>query len=174
MRLRKKRIEHLVNGILDKCGVTSPPVPVKRIAQSLGLEIQKQAFGDEVSGILIREGAKAIVGVNLSHHIHRQRFSIAHELGHFLLHEGDRIFIDRSYNVNLRSPTSSLGTDLEEIEANIFASVLLIPEQFLAKDLEKEDIDIADPREIGKIQRLAHRYRVSPQAMSLRLLNRIQ
>lgn len=125
----------------------------------------------EFSGILVREGDKAILGVNRSHHLNRQRFTIAHEIGHYLLHEGDRIFVDRTYNVSMRSSTSSLGTDTEEIEANTFASHLLVPDEFLAKDPDAVDIDMEDE---DSIRRLARKYRVSPQAMTFRLINRLQ
>lgn len=171
MRLRKRRIEQHVEEILKQCDITGPPVPVNRVARVLGLEVYMQPFEGDLSGILIREGGKAILGVNSSHHIHRRRFTIAHEMGHFLLHEGNRVFVDRSYRVSLRSSISSLGTDLEEIEANTFASMILIPEQFLLKDLQAEDIDIEDTR---GIERLARKYRVSPQTITFRLINRFQ
>src|SRR5207245_6457221 len=122
------------------------------------------------SGVLVRDGDRAVLAVNASHHLHRRRFTIAHEIGHYLLHFGDRVFVDRTYNVNLRSSVSSLGTDLEEIEANTFASLLLIPEQFLSSDQDALNIDIDDERSIKK---LANKYLVSSQAMNFRLLNRL-
>jgi Zn-dependent peptidase ImmA (M78 family) len=170
MRLRRKKIQELVDALLARFRVKGPPVQVVQIARKLGLELQHHAFDkEEFSGILVREGGRAVIGVNSSHHPNRQRFTIAHEIGHFLLHGGDRIFIDRSYNVSFRSSVSSLGTDLEEIEANTFASYLLIPEGFLCKDPDAVDIDIEDD---VAIKRLARKYRVSPQAMAYRLINR--
>jgi len=178
MRFRKNRIEKLIEELLKQCDIKKPPVPVKRIAKSLGLELKfeppLQGQG-EISGVLIREGNKAIVGVNKAHATTRQRFTIAHEIGHYLLHEGDRIFVDRSYKVgNLRDSVSSQGTSFEEIEANTFASLLLIPEQFLSKNLMGENIDIEGPNSAEKIKALAKKYKVSPQAMSFRILNRLQ
>lgn len=172
MRVRRRKIEHLVEQVLKDWQVKRPPVPVKKIAQRLDLDLQFYSFDkEEFSGILVREGKKSVLGVNASHHPNRQRFTIAHEIGHFLLHEGDRVFVDRSYNVSLRSSTSSLGTDVEEIEANTFASLLLIPERFLSKDLEASELDLEDKIAIAH---LARRYRVSAQAMTLRLINRSQ
>jgi Zn-dependent peptidase ImmA (M78 family) len=170
MKARRRRIEQLVHEFLAKYRIKEPPVPVDEIARKLGLEIESRKFADnEFSGILVREGDRAVVGVNASHAPTRQRFSIAHEIGHFLLHEGDRIFIDRSYNVSLRNAESSLGTNIEEIEANTFAANLLVPEQFLRNDPDAMDIDLEDEH---SIRRLARKYRVSPQAMTFRLLNR--
>lgn len=172
MRVRRRKIEQLVEQALNDWQVKRPPVPVKRIAQALDLDLQFYSFDkQEFSGILVREGKKSILGVNASHHPNRQRFTIAHEIGHFLLHEGDRVFVDRSYNVSLRSSTSSLGTDVEEIEANTFASLLLIPERFLSKDLEAAEVDLEDRVSIAH---LAKKYKVSHQAMTLRLINRSQ
>lgn len=172
MRIRRRRIEQLVHELLAKHRLKGPPVPVERIARKLGLEIESRKFADrEFSGILVREGDRAVVGINSSHAPTRRRFSLAHEIGHFLLHEGDRVFIDRSYNVSLRNRESSLGTNIEEIEANAFAANLLVPEPFLLRDLDAADIDLEDEESIG---RLARKYRVSPQAMTFRLLNRMQ
>lgn len=170
MRVRRKRIEHLVEELLTRCRVTQPPVPVEDIGRHLGLQIERHKFDqNEFSGILVREGKQAVIGVNSSHHLHRQRFTIAHEIGHFLLHEGDRVFIDRNYNVSLRSSVASLGTDVEEIEANTLASALLVPERFLLKDPDAANVDMEDEE---TIRSLARKYRVSPQAMTFRLINR--
>src|SRR5438445_468099 len=131
MRLRKKQIQDTINNLLNSNRVKKPPVPVDRIAHKLGLDVELHRFDkEEFSGILVREGDKAVIGINATHSPTRQRFSIAHEIGHYLLHTGDRVFIDRIYNVNFRSSRSSQGTDFEEIEANTFASLLLIPERF--------------------------------------------
>ena len=170
MRVRRRKIEQLVHDVLAKCRVQKLPVPVDEIAKKLGLEIKTQGFGkEEFSGILVREGKHAVIGVNGSNAPNRKRFTIAHEIGHYLLHEGDRIFIDRAYSVNARNAESSLGTNTEEIEANTFASYLLVPEHFLRDDLSTTEIDIEDEQ---AIKRLAKKYSVSLQAMTYRLLNR--
>jgi len=173
VKWRKRRIEQLANSILAKYGIATAPVPVKRLARELGIEVQVQPLKGEreMSGILIREGSKAIVGVNALHHENRQRFTIAHEIGHFLLHEGDRVFIDREYRVSFRNEASSEGTDVEEIEANAFASALLIPESLLIADINTNGgIDMDD---VPAIERLARKYKVSRQAMMFRLVNRL-
>jgi Zn-dependent peptidase ImmA (M78 family) len=170
MRVRRKKIEQLVAELLARYRVKNPPVLVDDIARKLGLELERHTFAkEEFSGILVRDGGRAVVGINATDHPNRQRFTVAHEIGHFLLHEGDRIFIDRNYNVSLRSSASSQGTDLEEIEANTFASYLLIPEDLLSRDAEAENIDMENE---AAIKRLAKKYHVSTQAMTYRLINR--
>ena len=95
------------------------PIRVESVAQVLGVDIKYEPFSEDLSGILVKEPSRTVIGVNSSHAITRQRFTIAHELGHFILgHKGD-LFIDKT----LRSPAvvvrrdgkSSLGTDAEEI-----------------------------------------------------------
>lgn len=169
MRVRRKKIQEIAAKLLEQSGVDAPPVPVEKLARDLGLKVRLQPFQGELSGVMFREGDTAIIGVNAVHHPNRQRFTIAHELGHFLLHEGDPIFIDKIYRVNLRDAVSSEGTDVKEIEANHFAAELLMPERFLANDLAGKEFDIEDS---SFIEKLASRYRVSPQALALRLMNR--
>jgi Zn-dependent peptidase ImmA (M78 family) len=70
--------------------------------------------------------------------------------------------------MNLRSPASSTAEDVEEIEANAFASTLLMPESFLLADLRDIEVDTEDPRELNA---LAKRYEVSTQAITFRLMN---
>jgi Zn-dependent peptidase ImmA (M78 family) len=69
----------------------------------------------------------------------------------------------------MRNKASSAGTDLEELEANLFAAELLMPISLLEKDLEK--IDVVDLEDEAIVAKLAARYKVSTQAMTFRLAN---
>jgi Zn-dependent peptidase ImmA (M78 family) len=156
------------NRILKHHRVTEPPVPVEKIAQALGISVRYSPFEGELAGMLVRaEEGRTIIGVNSMHHINRQRFTIAHECGHFLLHEGE-VHIDRTFRVNRRDTTSSMATDPEEIEANRFAAELLMPYAMLVKDLKNRYIDMEHEE---TLQELAERYKVSVQAMTHRITN---
>lgn len=96
----------------------------------------------------------------------RQRFTIAHELGHFLLHEGITNHVDRSYRVNFRSAESSQATNVEEIEANYFAASILMPKHMLDARNAEEALD-----NDAMVGALAREFHVSRLAMSLRLAN---
>lgn len=109
-----------------------------------------------------------IIGVNGRHSTTRQRFTIAHELGHAMLHEGRELHVDEGFRIDLRSRESSTGTNIEEIEANTFAASLLMPTRFLQRDLEAGHIDIEADQQV---EALAKSYDVSRSAMSYRLLN---
>jgi len=130
-----------------------------------GVTLKRGDLG-EVSGLMVRRGQELVIGVNNSQAPVRQRFTIAHEFGHYLLHEGISAHYDRDFKVNYRSAESSQATNVEEIEANFFAASLLMPTAFLDADGAIEYLD----SDAG-VAELARRYHVSRHAMSLRLAN---
>lgn len=148
------------------------PVPVEVIADKLGVLVRRQRFeADDVSGLLLREPGEApIIGVNASNASVRQRFTVAHELGHLVLHKGKRLVVDRAVRVNFRDSVSSLATDREEMEANAFAAGLLMPSATLTDELHRvvrgrnrSDNEVVDV--------LAGKFQVSRSAMEFRLIN---
>jgi len=148
------------------------PVPVEAVAAELGVLVRRQHFdADDVSGLLIREPGEApIIGVNASNSPRRQRFTIAHECGHFLLHKGKRLVLDRAVRVNFRDSASSLATDREEMEANAFAAGLLMPSAALSDELNR----LVRGRPLSDthvVQALADKCDVSKSAMEFRLIN---
>ena len=169
MAVRRKHIRALVERLLAEHQVTTPPVAADRIARELGLAVVWAPAEDELSGFIFRDKEKdnAIIGVNSNHHPNRQTFTIAHELGHFLLHEVDDVHVDRRFRVWLRDSASSEGTEIDEKEANLFAAELLMPTQLLIQDLKRiRDVDLLDE---DVLARLASEYSVSTQAMTFRL-----
>lgn len=143
------------------------PVDVHQIALTLGLQIFEQEMEPYISGLLVRRGSKGVIAVNSRHHINRRRFTIAHEIGHFVLDHGGLQFIDAA-PVFFRDEKSAQGTSYEEVEANSFAAELLMPEQSLQNLLRNNPIDAFD--EIA-LQILANRFEVSTQALTIRLVN---
>ncbi len=142
------------------------PIDIQAIIQAHNIAIRKQPLEEAVSGMLVVKNGHAIIGVNESHHPNRQRFTLAHELGHFLLHgNSSSIFIDAS-PVFFRDETSSQGSKLREIEANAFAAELLMPEPMLRKVTKNQTLDAFDE---GAVRRLAAQFGVSTQAITIRL-----
>jgi Zn-dependent peptidase ImmA (M78 family) len=162
----------LVKELLEQADIHGPPVPVDKIARAQKLELRMSQDPDSsISGFLFMGGQTPIVGVNAMHHTNRQRFTIGHELGHFLLHglTSPDLYVDHSFQVLLRDDRSSEGTDEKEREANLFAAELLMPADFLRKDLQEQgQVDIESDE---FIRDLARRYQVSQQAMAFRLAN---
>src|SRR5688572_10230391 len=162
------QIRAKANELLKKCGVSMAPVNVEGIASSLGILLRRTPAEDQVSGFLFKQkSGPAVIGVNSLHHPNRQRFTIAHELGHFILHDFDDVHVDE-YVMKLRSPESSTGANKDEVEANRFAAELLMPEGILEQEIARLGVqDVSDDR---AMQQLAKQFQVSMQAMSNRLM----
>jgi Zn-dependent peptidase ImmA (M78 family) len=155
----------MVHGLLSDHNLTKPPIRIEKVAKDLGVELRSGDL-DDVSGLLVRQGNSAVIATNSTQSAQRQRFTIAHELGHFLLHEGILNHVDRSYRVNYRSAESSQATNVEEIEANYFAASILMPKQLLDELVAEEALD-----NDSMVAELAKQFQVSRLAMSLRLAN---
>lgn len=165
-RITRERIKAQARQVLHQVRVSHPPVPIETIVASMNISVHYEPFEGDLSGAIIRSDDLVVIGVNSLHHPNRQRFTIGHELGHFLLHVGKDLHIDRGYRFNLRSSSGLRDSEIEDWQANVFAAEILMPEQFLRKDLAGKPIDGLDERGIKK---LADRYGVSPQAMTIRL-----
>jgi len=183
MSTKTSKSEIEAQKLLDVVGITSPPIPLERIAEHLGLELVPSNFDeDEVCGILVVDeavdNAVGIIGYNRAHHSNRQRFSIAHEIGHFVLHvknksvEGrQNLFIDKAKNFTaafFRDAESSTGENAWEVEANAFAASLLMPQTMLEKAIGNDTVSVVDD---DYIQQLAKLFSVSSITMQYRLLN---
>jgi Zn-dependent peptidase ImmA (M78 family) len=178
MGVRKKFIREVAQRVLDEHCPNCPPVKVALIAKRLGIEVKFDSVDDDLSGFLYREPktGRAVIGVNANHHEHRRTFTIAHELGHFLLHESETVHVDSKkdgYTLQLRNPTSATGANVSEREANLFAAELLMPAKFLAQELRKKDLDLLDDEAQADsvLKSLAKKCGVSLQALATRLHN---
>lgn len=142
------------------------PVNVEGLAQALGVRVHRAWLDDDISGMIERRrnGSYQIV-VNAAHPSTRQRFTIAHELGHYMLHRhliGDGVDDDRAYRSTQAGKyfNTAIGPK-EETEANRFAVSVLMPHDLIER--LKEERGHTTPRE------LARDLEVSEHAMSIRL-----
>ena len=164
--LEIRRIREKVDHLLKQGRITKPPVPVEKIAENLGLDVRFAPLEGDLSGALVREGGEVYIGVNSLHHSNRRRFTIAHEIAHFVLHEGVTLHVDKDFRINRRDNDSSKAVNPEEMEANRFAAEMLMPTRFVVKDIEAlRNVDQL------ALDSMARRYRVSPLAMRIRLGN---
>lgn len=163
-------IEDKAKTILQKTNSYYLPVLVDVVAHRLGLKVEAVQLGENVSGLLVLVGGKGTIGYNSSHPEVRQRFTIAHEIGHYILHQGqDSLFIDKKYGaVYQRNELSSSGEDSREIQANGFAAALLMPADLVEEEFATSEFDLGD--EYALIE-LARKFKVSSQAMAFRLAN---
>ncbi|EGR0412536.1 MULTISPECIES: ImmA/IrrE family metallo-endopeptidase [Vibrio] len=133
----------------------SIPVNIENIVRSLSIEIRRTPLRG--SGFADIEGGQRVIGINSNDCATRQRFTMAHELGHHaLMHSLPRD----------RDEIASYGIDYYEIEANNFAAEMLMPESSLNKDVPRFTYGGSI-----QIQPLADLYNVSYDAMYFRLKN---
>lgn len=145
-----------VRFILKRLDIKEPPVDVEKIAAFFSIHvIPYKDFPEHVSGMIARDKKgdreDVYIGYNSNQAKVRQRFTIAHELGHFLSGHDDLKIVEDGFDKNT----------VKEKEANSFASELLMPKDLLVEDMKSKKYDIPS---------LAKRYMVSEQALSIRLL----
>lgn len=153
---------------------TSPPVPVEQIAERLGIQVAYDPFDEKpaLSGMLVREAGSSLIVVNAGYPRPRQRFVIAHAVGHFLLDGFKPVWVDAgvglTQQVRLRHPSHPYVA--EEVRANRFAAELLMPRDWVCRDFETLTAQGADWDDDRVIPQLAQRYAVSSHSLLLRLL----
>lgn len=141
--------------ILRMARINNAPVDIDKVASALKFKVVRYPFPDKLKGrVLIKDGVK-VIGVNENHPVTLQRYTIAHELGHYLNgHEHhEKSFINddtRFYEPYFQ----------QEKEADAFAAEILMPKFLLEKDLAELGLDI---------KKLLEKYEVSEQALWIRL-----
>lgn len=172
--LSRKHIESKAEGLTEAIGHNVIPVPVDVIAYAYGVELKPfEDLGDGVSGLLIVNDGEPLIGYNQNESGVRQRFTIAHELGHLFLHNKgvvDGVYVDRNaeYKIEFRNEVSSSGEVEKERDANAFAAALLMPKKLLLEEISQHHLNLADDDSLGV---LAKKFNVSVSAMAYRLLN---
>lgn len=139
--------------IAKDAGIKAIPLDVERLALALGIRVIYEPMDGELSGKLVRKDLTYLMTINSLHHPNRQRFTIAHELGHYCLHRsmGDE-FIDKIF---FRGGESSRT----EAEANRFAAAILMPEDEFTRFVKSTS---------QKIEDIADNFLVSPMAVKFR------
>jgi IrrE N-terminal-like domain len=139
----------------------APPINVAACAEAVGLKVYAMALPEGVSGMLQRD--EALGGesgfacfVDKTEPSVRQRFTAAHELGHFVLHRHE---IGESHQDNYLLRAEGL-TNAQEAAANRFAADLLMPRKLIAEAMQGG---------VTTVAALAAHFKVSQVAMSIRL-----
>jgi Zn-dependent peptidase ImmA (M78 family) len=169
-------VEKKAKELLESQGVTAPPVDIEGLAESQGYRVIYKYFDEyDLSGTVIRDADGSVtIGINTLHAHVRQRFSVAHEIGHAMMHlaKGEDLIVDppaRSFFS--RDKTASLGEDVREIEANQFAASILMPSQLIG-EVGREVLAASSGMTVDSlVEVLAQRFDVSGQAMKFRLVN---
>ncbi len=145
-----------INSQMGISNIEDLPVNVEKIATQFDINISTYMLSQSISGVFFKKENKLFLGVNKNHNKHRQQFTIAHEIGHYILHLKNEIL--HYDNHAFYRADNVLNSD--EVEANYFAAELLMPEELVVKLIDKG---------INSIQDLAKRFDVSEDAMRYRL-----
>lgn len=168
MAVRYALARRMATELLQQGGVNAAPVDVAKLATDVvRATIKYEPFDGQLSGMVHRgRYGQAVIGVNETHAPVRQRFTIAHELGHLLLHSHKDLHIDEG--IWLRNERSSLAEDEREIEANQFAAELLMPADLVRQLVAGRHLDVGNDDD-ATLRELADKFQVSRQALSFRL-----
>src|ERR1700676_312683 len=113
------------------------PIPLTRLAEAVGIvQIIGQQTGS-FEGVLVTNSAKSTgsIAYNEASRPERRRFTIAHELGHFLmpLHGPNA----QCAKVDMSILTTKDSNRAREAEANRFAAALLMPRELFLRDMRR-------------------------------------
>jgi len=162
-------VERKAQALLNETKVNDFPISVEEVARKKNLVIRSFDFGEDVSGALIIEGDKGVIGYNPKDPKVRQRFTIAHEIGHYILHRPiSNIFFDQTSNFSIQFRANSrISKDgLKEREANVFAAALLMPKNLVVEATRNRKVDLSDEKSLRELARL---FDVSSTAMAIRI-----
>lgn len=136
-------------------GVSVDPINIAKLAMLLGMKVRYEPMGDDDSGSLKKDKKTGewIITVNSLHHPHRQRFTIAHEIGHRVKHAASSdSFKDTTFFRNGDS-------NWMEAQANTFAAELLMPESLFHDFVGSNS---------SKVEDIAKHFQVSSMAVRIR------
>ena len=153
-----------VSATLEKF-TQSAPVNIEGLIEALGIKLERKGnLHPEIAGQIEAEGSGYKISVNRNDSYFRRRFTMAHELAHFLLHSDligtgvDDTVAYRSTNIGEFHNTKI--TSRHEAEANRMAAYILMPPKLVRAVHSEVGGDLA---------KLAMRFQVSKEAMGYRL-----
>lgn len=163
--MNRLSIDIAVNEVLRNHWDWKVPVDLKRIAQSLNIRVEPLSQLEQQEGIsgsaFIDENNRMVAKYSPNESTNRQRFTIAHELGHFLLNHVTRE--NTRYRADRINSFSSRTFDPSEAEANEFAANVLMPKPAIEHFMNNT--------ELSSVEELASAFQVSEAAMYYRLKN---
>ena len=173
MLIRRKLISEKAEQLRELAKQKKLPIDPFVVAKHLGIQVEcASAPSDDISGFLLIDHKKSLIGLNCDHSETRKRFTLSHEIGHYILqhHLGKGTpHVDKQMSIQFRNAASATGSKIEEIEANLFAAELLMPEHMLKRSLQKCPNLCLGSENDDTISTLAEEFGVSGAAMTVRL-----
>lgn len=133
---------------------TNGNIEIEAIAEWNGIEVSYEKMDSSKSGYLKNINNKWIIGVNKLHNRKRQRFTIAHELGHYYMHKNSNLDFEDSTFFRTLNMTSI------EYTANDFAAKLLMPETRIKESVDGGIKSLFELAELFNVSAAAIKYRV--------------
>lgn len=135
------RAKQTASDLIEQYNIERPPVDPEFISENLGVKVLyvnfPKEFEEKISGYFdpSRETdiGRGVIIINRDISVPRKIFTIAHELGHFMLHSEIRNSQEIN-SIQFRTNSWDCGSkpDIEQ-EADVFAANLLMPERFVKK-----------------------------------------
>jgi Zn-dependent peptidase ImmA (M78 family) len=163
VRVTTNRPAAAAKELLESACVAGAPVDVEDLARRSGVHVVRCDFTDALSGLKMELASGAVIVVNATRHPVRQRFTIGHELGHYLLAHHDVFHVDLGPSAEHGNPP---GYDWRhERAANEFAAGLLMPATVVYESYGST-ISTAELADQFEVSQLAMGYRLA--ALGLR------
>ena len=113
----------------EKIGISTNPIDIKSVIEKIfKIHIYETDLGKEVSGFLEKKGATWEIYLNKYESEVRKRFTLAHELGHYIYHRNKYAESGKYLHDNIYFRAEQNMSE-DEIKANEFAASLLMPEE---------------------------------------------
>lgn len=163
------KIYEYVDKVIKDNNIITAPVDLVKICNAEGIEIVKKNMDDRTSGFIVikkeDEKIRKVICINENHSTFRQFFTIAHELGHYFMH------YDKTNDFYAHRDDGKILNRKIEREANIFASLLLIPKDLLTAELDSYLADHGEPT-FDLVYHISRIFAVSIPASRIRLEDR--
>lgn len=149
MTPRRTLAKQLANKLAKEHGYIAVPVDPQAFCEKvLGFVVHQVDI--EIDAIVMFD--EKLIGVNQNHHPNRQRFSLAHEIGHYYLHRNH-------FELQDEDISHKQMKDIMETEANCFASEFLMPSTLLKETFNK----YKDPKIVARM------FKVSEESLWIKL-----
>lgn len=145
--------------ILIENNISKPPIPIQEITENYGIKVIEIVLDHKIAGFIDPE--KKIIYINKSDSASRKAFTVAHELGHFNLHQ-EELKKDPKIGILYRRPLGKKDDDEFEQEANCFAANLLVPFEMLKQYRDEY-------KKLATVEMLSSLFGVSAEVIRYRL-----
>lgn len=158
----EQKAKDILLSVYESKEAISVPIDISKITDKYGFKVKRGKFKNpDISGEYIKKSKEILVTTDDIYE--RQIFTVAHELGHYFLHnEKDQETFNRNQFTEIDSADSK-----PEAESNWFAAALLMPEEIIKKYF-KESVKISQSSKINDLSKI---FGVSHTAAYFRLKN---